>query len=272
MDPAISPDGRSVAVSIQGPTQNLWIYDLARSTLTTLPSAGSSQAPTWTPDGRRLLYRRTQGGYRNIFWRAADGSGDEERLTTADTLQAPSTVSKDGVSVFFDEVSPETGRDMWMMRLDAGRRRQPVLNTRFNEWSARLSPDNRWLAYVSDESGRNEVYLRPYPTPGGKFLISTTGGWEPLWSRDGRELFYRDGDKMMAVTIAAGSTQTPGAAHLLFEGHYQIADAGIAAYDVSSDRRFLMIESTVPQQPATHITVVLNWFEELKRAVPGAAK
>jgi serine/threonine-protein kinase len=272
IDPAISPNGGSVAVSIQGPTQNIWIYDLSRSTLTILPSPGSSQAPAWTPDSRRLVYRATRGGYRNIFWRAADGSGNEERLTTSDALQAPSTVSRDGMSLFFDEVSAETGRDMWMMRLDDGRRPQTVLKTGSNEWSARLSPDGRWLAYVSDVSGRNEIYVRPYPTPGGQFPISTDGGSEPIWSRDGRELFYRNGDKMMAVAIAIGSTPTPGAAHLVFEGHYQVTDAGVAGYDVSSDRRFLMIESTTPQQPVTHITVVLNWFEELKRTVAGDTK
>ena len=110
------------------------------------------------------------------------------------------------MSLFFDEVSAETGRDMWMMRLDDGRRPQTVLKTGSNEWSARLSPDGRWLAYVSDVSGRNEIYVRPYPTPGGQFPISTDGGSEPIWSRDGRELFYRNGNKMMAVAVARFDT------------------------------------------------------------------
>ena len=264
VDPAISPDGRSVAVSIQGPTQTIWIYDVSRSTLTTLPSEGSSQAPNWTADGRRLVYRGTRSGYRNLFRRAADGSADEERLTTGDTVQTPSTMSDDGTMVLFGDLSPVTGWDIWMMRLDAGRTPRAILRTRFNEWSPKLSPDGRWLAYQSDESGRPEIYVRPFPDLGGKFAISTDGGSEPLWSRDGRELFYRNGDQMMAVTIATGSMLTAGTARVVFTGHYQISDTGVAGYDISSDGRFLMIESKAPQA-ATRINVVLNWFEELER-------
>jgi serine/threonine-protein kinase len=270
-DPAISPDGRSVAVSIQGPTQTIWVYDLVRSTLTTLPSVGSSQSPTWTPDGVRLVYRGTRAGYRNLFWRVADGSADEERLTVTDMLQTPATVSQDGTMVF-DQASPGTGKDIWMMRLDAGRAPQPVLKTRFNEGSPQLSPNGRWMAYRSDESGRYEIYARAFPRPGGKFQISTDGGSEPRWSRDGRELFYRNGDKMMAARISIGSTLTVGAPRPLFEGHYEVSDTGTGGYDVSADRRFLMIEWAAPQQPVTHINVVLNWFEDLKRTVAADTK
>jgi hypothetical protein len=147
---------------------------------------------------------------------------------------------------------------------------QPVLKTRFNEGSPKLAPGGRWLAYASDEAGRDEICVRPFPGPGGKFQISTGGGSEPCWSRDGRELFYRDGDKMMAARIAPGSTPTMGSAHLLFERPHLISDTGSGGYDVSSDRRFLMIESVGPQQPATRINVVLNWFEDLKRAADEA--
>jgi Tol biopolymer transport system component len=264
-DPAISPDGGSVAVSIQGPTQTIWIYGIARETLTTFPSSGSSQAPSWTPDGRRLLYRGTRAGYRNLFWRAADGSGDEERLTTGDGSHTPSMLSRDGI-ILYSEVSPDTGSDIWMTRLDA-RTPQPFLVTRFTEAAPILSPDGHWLAYRSDESGRTEIYVRPFPGPGGKFLISTEGGVEPRWSRDGRELYYRNGDKMMAVSIATGSTLTAGVPRLVFEGHYHVSDTGVGGYDVAPDGRFLMIESKGLEQPATHIQVVLNWFDDVKLAI-----
>ena len=270
-DPAISPDGRSVAVSIQGPTQTIWVYDLTRSTLTPLPSAGSSQSPTWTSDGHRLVYRGTRNGYRNLFWRSADGSNDEERLTIADVLQTPSSISRDN-ALLFDQTSPDTGRDIWKVRLDGGRVAEPLFKTGFNEGRPKLSPDGHWFAYVSDESGRDEVYVRPFPTAGGKFPISTGGGSEPVWSRDRRELFYRNGDKMMAATITIGSTLVVGAPRLLFEGHYEASDTGAGGYDVTSDRRFLMIESISPQRPVTHITVVLNWFEELKRTIASDTK
>ncbi len=271
-DPAVSPDGRSVAVSIQGPTQTIWIYDIARSTLTTLPSMGSSQAPVWTPDGRRLVYRGTRAGYRNVFWRAADGAGEEERLTTGETMQTPTSLSSDGMLLFFVDTAADTGADMLMMRLDGGRQPQVVLRTRSSEAAPLLSPDGRWLAYSSNESGRGEIYVRPFPNAGGKFAISTGGGSEPRWSRDGRELFYRNGDKMMAVAMASGSIFTAGSARLLFEGQYQVNDAGAAGYDVSPDRRFLMIEPTALQQPATRINVVLNWFDDVNAHVGAAAR
>jgi serine/threonine-protein kinase len=264
-DPAISPDGGSIAVSIQGPTQTIWIYDLSRSTLTTLPSAGSTQAPAWTPDGLRLIYRATQGGRRNIFWRAADGTGDEERLTTSDTLQTPTMVSRQGMRAFFFETSAATGPDLWMMPLEGARRPEVVLRTRFTEASARLSPDGRWLAYSSDESGRNEIYIRAFGHTGGKFSISTDGGSAPLWSHDGRQLFYRNRDKMMGVDIGSGPTPTAGAPHLIFSGTYQVSDTGVAGYDVASDGRFLMIQPNTSPLAGRHIQVVLNWFSELRR-------
>jgi len=271
-DPAISPDGGSIAVSIQGPTQTIWIYDLSRSTLTTLPSAGSTQSPAWTPDGLRLIYRATQGGRRNIFWRAADGTGDEERLTISDTLQTPTMVSRQGRTAFFSETSAATGPDLWMMPLDGARQPEVVLKTRFTEASAKLSPDGRWLAYSSDESGRTEIFIRAFGHAGGKFSISTDGGSAPLWSRDGRQLFYRNGDKMMGVDIRSGSTPTAGAPHLIFSGTYQVSDTGVAGYDVASDGRFLMIQPNTSSLAGRHIQVVLNWFNELTRGGLGDAQ
>ena len=273
VDPALSPDGRSVAVSIQGPTQTLWIYDFARSALTTLPSTGSAQAPLWTPDGHRLIYRLTKNGLRNLFWRSADGSGEEERLTTGETLQTTASISHDGAFLLFADIASETGRDVWMLNLSP-REATPhaVLGTRFSEGSATLSPDGRWLAYFSNESGRSEIYLRPFPGPGGKLAISIGGGTEPRWSADGAELFYRNDDKMMAVALrTSGPVPTATAPRLLFEGHYQVSDTGVAGYDVTADGRFLMVQPTVQTKPATQITLVLGWFDDLKARMRAAA-
>jgi serine/threonine-protein kinase len=271
-DPAISPDGRLVALSVQGTTQTLWVYDLARSSLTTLPATGSLQAPLWTPDGRRLVYRATRGGSRNLFWRPADGSGEEERLSTSERLQTPSSFSPDGRVLVFTDVAADTGNDLWAMETDAQQRAsRTVLKTRFGELSPKISPDGKWLAYTSDESGRQEVYVSAFPGPGGKIAISTDGGSEPRWSRNGRELFYRQDDKMMAVTTTPGSSLTASSPHQLFEGRYQIGDTGSGGYDVASDGRFLMIQATVPQQPATEFNIVLNWFDEVRARVRASA-
>jgi eukaryotic-like serine/threonine-protein kinase len=151
------------------------------------------------------------------------------------------------------------------------RKAQPFLATRFNEGGASFSPDGRWLAYVSNESGRPEIYVQPYPGPGGKWQISTEGGTEPLWNRNGRELFYRSGKKMMAVQITTQPAFAASKPTMLFERDYAASEflaTGIA-YDVSPDgQRFLMVKESDQAAAATQINVVLNWFQELKRLAP----
>ena len=130
--------------------------------------------------------------------------------------------------------------------------------------SPQISPDGTWLAHNSDESGRLEIYVSPFPGPGGKIAISTDGGTEPRWSRDGRELFYRQADRMMVVTITPGSSLTASSPRVLFEGRYQVSDTNSGGYDVAPDGRFLMIQHTVAEQPATEFNIVLGWFNDVR--------
>ena len=177
--------------------------------------------------------------------------------------------SPDGQLLAFIENNPATGQDIWVLRLD-DRKAQPFLRTRFNEGAPRFSPDGRWLAYYSDESGRKEVYVKPYPAPGGKWQISTDGGMEPVWNRNGREIFYRSGDKMMAADIASQPSFAAGKPQMLFERTYVPSTGTAPNYDVSPDgQRFLMLKPVEQARAApTQINVVLNWFEELKQKVP----
>jgi eukaryotic-like serine/threonine-protein kinase len=178
-------------------------------------------------------------------------------------------LSPDGQLLAYCEGNPTTAWDIWVLRM-SDRKAQPFLRTPANEVAARFSPDGRWLAYVSDESGPWEVYVQPYPGPGGKWQISTEGGTEPTWNPNGRELFYPNGDKMMAVDISTQAGFSAGKPLVLFEGPYQPGGAPVANYAVSPDgQRFLMVKPVDQEQPApTQINVVLNWFEELKRRVP----
>ena len=272
--PRLSPDGRQAAVTIGEQERDVWLYNLSRDTLTRLTFGGSTNAyPIWTPDGRRLAFMSTKEGVGNIFWQLADGSGGLERLNTSEYVQAPTSWSADGQLLAFIEVNPTTGYDIWILRM-SDREAQPFLRTPFNESAPQFSPDGHWLAYVSDESGRYEVYVQPYPGPGGKWQISTEGGTEPVWNRNGRELFYRSGDKMMAVDIATQPSFVAGKPTMLFEGPYLPAPGTSPNYGVSPDgQRFLMLKpggqtGTAP----TQINVVLNWFEELKQKVPLATK
>ncbi len=267
VNPRLSPDGRRLAVEIEG---QIWLYDLSRETLTRFTFEGDTNIrPVWIPDGKRIAFTSDKEGPLNIFWQLADGSGGRERLTSSEYTQFPISSSADGQLLAFVEVNPTTQRDISLLRL-GDRKVQPFLRTRFNETLPRFSPDGRWLAYASDESGRYEVYVQPYPGPGGKWQISTEGGTEPVWSRNGRELFYRSGDKMMAADVTTQSSFSAGTPKVLFERHYQGTAVPTPNYDVSPDgQRFLMLKPSEAAEAApTQINVVLNWFEELKRKVP----
>ena len=261
--PRVSPDGRMVAVAIE---DQVWLIDLSRETLTRLTFEGENGNPSWTPDGKRITF---QSNETNLFWQLADGSGGPERLTNSEHIKRADSWSPDGQLLAFTQFDPPTGRDIWMLRL-SDRKSQPFLRTASNESAPHFSVDGRWLAYISDESGRYEVYVQPYPGPGGKWQISTEGGTEPVWSRNGRELFYRSGKKMMVVEITTQPSFAFSSPRMLFEGEQYMPAAGAYSYpfpnyDVSPDgQRFLMITKESKPQ----INVVLNWFEELKRRVP----
>jgi serine/threonine protein kinase/Tol biopolymer transport system component len=274
LGPHLSPDGRRVAVTTTEQESQTWLYDLSRDTLTRFTFEGNyNLIPVWTPDGKRIAFESAKEGPPNLFWQLADGSGGLERLTTSEYVNAPFSWSPDGQLLAFIEVNPTTGFDIWVLRL-SDRKAQPFLRTRFNETAPRFSPDGRWLAYVSDESGRFEIYVQPYPGPGGKWQISTEGAMDPVWNPNGRELFYRSGNKMMAVDIATQPSFVAGKPRMLFEGPYVLPSVPISNYDVSPDgQRFLMLKPSEAGEAApTQINVVLNWFEELKRRVPAGTK
>ncbi len=291
VNPRISSDSRRVAVGIAEQDRQVWLYDLSRETLTRFTFQGNSNlVPFWTSDGKRIAFTSNKEGQRNLFWQLADGSGGLERLATSEFIQIPGSWSPDGRLLAFTEVNGTTGYDIWVLRLgDTSqgsvqvpsaasvqvRKAEPFLRTPFNEAAPQFSPDGRWLAYISDESGRKEIYVQPYPGSGGKWQISTEGGVEPLWNRNGRELFYRSGKKMMAVEIATKPSFSAGTPKMLFEGPYQsLPTISTPNYDVSPDgRRFLMLKPSEAAEVApTQINVVLNWFEELKQKVPASKK
>ena len=266
----ISPDGRHVAIRILGSgNEDVWIYDFARATSTRLTfDAASDGQPVWTPDGRRLVFRSTRdGGEANLFWKAADGTGPVERLTTSPNFQAPYSFSPDGKRLVFIERSSETGPDIHLLSMEGEPTSQPLLKRPFDEGYPVISPDGRWLAYESNETGRHEVYVRPFPNvEEGKWQISTNGGGQPVWGPQGHELFYRTGQAMMAVSIETEPTFTRGRPEVLFRGSYY------RGCDISPDGgRFLMTKPFVDTEDTSaprQFIVVENWSEELKRLAP----
>jgi serine/threonine-protein kinase len=267
--PRISPDGSRVAVTIEEGESHVWVYDTRRDALTRLTfEGGVNLLGAWTPDGKRIAFSSTRAGPQNPFWQPADGSGTPERLLTSENVTSPTSFSPDGQTMLLVDVSPESGFDIAGLRL-SDRKAEPYLRTRFFEGGATFSPDGRWVAFTSDEPGRHEVFVQPYPGPGGKWQVSTDGGAEPVWNPNGKELFFRGGNKMMVVDVTIGSAFSAGKPRMLFEAEYVPTPASLANYDVSADgQRFLMLKPGDQAQAVTQINVVTNWAEELKRRLP----
>ena len=264
-----------IAVSVAEQETQLWLYDLVRDTLSRLTFGSTSNTmPTWTWDGKRIAFASNKEGPTNIFWQLTDGSGGLERLTTSEYPDYPSSFSSDGKLLTYTEVNPTTGNDIWVLNI-GDHKTEPFLRTPFNELASTFSPDGRWMAYVSDESGHFEVYVQPFPGPGGKYQVSTDGGNEPVWNRNGKELFYRSGDKMMAVDVTLQPGFSMGKPKELFRGTYMPPVIALPFYDVSPDgQRFLMLKPNeqTSSSSLTQIVVVQNWFEELKQKVPTGKK
>jgi serine/threonine-protein kinase len=243
----------------------LWLHDLARSTFTRLTEgvATGLPFPVLTPDGARVVFRTASG----LSWQALDGSGRGEAIAGTTVADYPGSISPDGTLLLFVRLSSETSGDIYQASLSGNSEVRPVLETAAYDGSAKLSPDGRWLAYTSNDSGRMEVYLRPFPEPDQRWQVSTEGGTQPLWNPNGREIFYRSGDKMMVVSVSTGRAPTLSAPTLLFETPYAFgAGVTIPNYDISADgRRFVMVKE---DSNASRLNVVINWFEELKRLVP----
>jgi serine/threonine-protein kinase len=203
-----------------------------------------------------------------LLWKPADGSGTEELFAEGEYHMQPKSWSADGnVMVHTEGLNPETGIDIWMLKLDGDRKPERFLHSRSNEIQPVFSPDGQWIAYATNESGREEVYVRPYPGPGDITPISTDGGMEPVWSPDGKTLYYRDinGSKMMAVSFITEPELQVGEPELQFEGKYLGGSPWGRNYDLSPDgTRFIMIRDEGQSVQSTQIKVILNWSEELK--------
>jgi serine/threonine-protein kinase len=275
MYPRISPDGGRLAVAVpanvavSASAADLWVFDLSRGGRSRITFGGNNRFyPVWRPTGDRLAFSSGNSAPNAIASAAADGSGGQAALLEREGEQYPTSWARDGTIVFEyrnrDEPSLANW-DVWV--LPPGGEPTPIVSTPFDEGAPALSPDGQWIAYMSDKSGQDEIYVRPYPGPGPEVTISTGGGTGALWSRSGTELFYMEGNRLMSVAVRPGSTFDWGAPALLFSGTYEtLAVDGVANYDVTPDgRRFVMVKPDDDSESTGEVVLVQNWVEELRR-------
>jgi serine/threonine-protein kinase len=273
-DVRVSPDGARLALATQ---TDVWTYDFARATLSRLTTDPAPDTrPLWTPEGQRIIFMSRRAGYPELFWRPADGTGSDERLLArAKDLRdlLADGWSADGRQLLFTEVPPSAQCAIGQITIERPSDATVLVKSEFCNARAAVSPDGRWMAYQSNVSGRIEIYVERYPALGNRQQISTGGGVLPLWSRDGRELFFSapDGRQMFAVPVQSGTTLVAGRPQVLFEFAMFVAPNMTRPYDIAPDGRFLIIRSGQTDADggtASNLILVLNWFEDLKAKVP----
>jgi serine/threonine-protein kinase len=287
VNPAFSPDGKRLALEISdGKRSDIWVYEWERDTLTRLTFAGeTNDYPVWTPDGQRITYSsREKGGVANLWWIRADGAGNAQRVTESKNIEYPRSWRPDGKVVALTELNPSTNFDIMTLLMEGDEKTgwkpgepKPFVNSAFAEVQPAFSPDGRWLAYSSNESGDYELYVRPFPGPGGKWQISTGGGGYPKWSRDGKELYYRtlDNKIMVASYTASGDSLRADKPQLWSPG--QVADLGPGNYtfDLHPDgKRFAVLKAPGAEQAlaVNKVSFIYNFFDEVRRRTATQSK
>ena len=282
-NPAISPDGKRLAIDItNGNRSDIWVYEWGRDTLTRLTFNGDSNTnPVWTPDGQRIAYASSEkGAAASLWWIRADGGGDAQRLTESQVTQLPGSWSPDGKTLAFVQSNPATSWDILTIPVERSEKSgwktgqpTPFVNTPFVELYPAFSPDGRWIAYFSNESGSAEVYVRPFPGPGGRWQISTGGGRMPVWSRTGKELFYRtDDSKIMVVTYSSsGDSFHADTPRLWSPGQFTTRETSLNFALHPDGKRFAVLKAgnaeTAPP-PINEVSFIFNFFDELRHKVP----
>jgi serine/threonine-protein kinase len=287
-DVRVSPDGKRVAISLAQDQFDIWVYDLQRETTSRLTSGPSQKRfPNWTPDGKHITFAASQDRAFNIYWQPADGSGEPQRLTESKINQVPTSWHPSGRFLAFDENNERGNTDVWILPMDGNdtsgwKPGKPtvLLGSPFNERYAAFSPDGHWIAYQSNEAGMGmpEIYVQPFPGPGAKFPISTTGGSHPTWSPKTKELFYRAADqKIMVVSYSiVGDSFRAGKARLWSESIVADSVGGQNTFPFDIDpngQRFAVIKSdSKPENKFDKIVFVFNFFDELRRMASGSSK
>ncbi len=271
-NPRISPDGKRVALDIidsQTGNMDIWIYESSGGIATRFTSDPAFDAgPVWSPDGRRIVFISIRQGHSDVYQKSSSGAGSEEPILQSERTKYPTDWSLDGRFILYRALDAKTNLELWVLPVAGDRKPIPFIKTTFGVSHGQFSPDGRWVAHSSNESGKWEIYVAPFPGPGGNWKVSSAGGSEPRWRRDGKELFYLAPDgKLMAVQVKEGPTFEAAAATPLFQTRRRehVSSTDLFSYDVSADGQRFLVNTSIGEETTVPITLVQNWTADLKR-------
>jgi Tol biopolymer transport system component len=265
----LSPDGRQLAMQVTASNDDIWLLDLDRGARTRLTTEFENWNPVWRPNGKSMIFASDREGPINLWGLSLDATGRPERLTTSASDQTPTSISSDGRLLAFLEFNGgTTGFDLMLLPLDGERKPRDFLKSRFNEFGARFSPDDRYLAYASDETGRSEVYIQAVSGGGAKVQVSLNGGTGPVWAPNGSEIFFRNGNAVLSADISLAPQLRVGRSRVLFTGNYASAFIESPVYDVTPDGNAFIMVQPYEGTAVSRMIVVANWYDELRRLVP----
>ncbi|MFN0159259.1 MAG: protein kinase domain-containing protein [Bacteroidota bacterium] len=274
VDPCMSPDGKRIAVAVQsGRDFDIWVYDIQRNTMSRLTFGGSNRSPVWSPDSRRIAYSNNTAGPGGTSGRSrvvilqADGSGAQEEIPFLHDRTYLSCWSRDGSMLFGTVPQQGMGWDLWLIPLTGDRTPKVLLSTKFDEAFASLSPDGKWLAYLANETGSSQVYVRPFPQGSGKWQISVNGGNKVDWSEDGRTLYFGTPSEIMFVSIVGTHTLTTGQPQVLIRDYPWLNVESAISYDIAPDGKHILVAKPRDEEKLQQINVVMNWFDEINNTV-----
>jgi Tol biopolymer transport system component len=265
--PVISPDERTVAearVDLRTATFDIWLHDLVHGTESRFTfDQRNDQLPIWSPDGTKLIFSSDRSGKLVPYLKASSGASNEEPVGGEWTgSTTPTDWSADGRFVLLNSLVNKTGYDLWVLPMQGDGKAFPFLQTEFNERNGKFSPNGRYVAYESSESGNYEVYVQPFPEKHSKWQVSVKGGSNPVWSRDGKELFYIDADrKLMGTDVSTGAKFEHGIAKQLFE----VTVRGPLNYDVSRDGKRFLMSQPLASNVTQSMTLIVNWYTAVKK-------